>query len=239
MQAIMISVRPKNNKNILSLVKTLELRKTIPKIKPPFKCYIYCTQLSTWNPSLFLEYESKDGNIYVGGKKYAQFRTARVVAEFICDKIYEFGTEFWPDDYNVYNAIYHIERDDSDDEKQILETSNESDNPDDCWLCKNSCVSFEDIKRYVGTIKPDGEPKEHILYAWHISDLKIYDKPKELSDFYNRCYSGCDNCEYKSWDYAYGGDCKELICTVSNKKPLSRPPQSWCYVEETQGENNI
>lgn len=70
------------------------------------------------------------------------------------------------------------------------------------------------------------------LYGWHISELKIYDKPKKLNDFYNICYSGCDKCEYKSWDYSYAGECKEIVCTVSNKKPLARPPQSWCYVEE-------
>lgn len=73
------------------------------------------------------------------------------------------------------------------------------------------------------------------LYGWHISELKIYDKPKKLNDFYNICYSGCDKCEYKSWDYSYAGECKEIVCTVSNKKPLARPPQSWCYVE---GVNN-
>ena len=68
------------------------------------------------------------------------------------------------------------------------------------------------------------------LYGWHISELKIYDKPKKLNDFYNICYSGCDKCEFRSWDYSYAGECKEIVCTVSNKKPLARPPQSWCYV---------
>lgn len=73
------------------------------------------------------------------------------------------------------------------------------------------------------------------LYGWHISELKIYDKPKKLNDFYNICYSGCDKCEFRSWDYSYAGECKEIVCTVRNKKPLARPPQSWCYVE---GVNN-
>ena len=69
------------------------------------------------------------------------------------------------------------------------------------------------------------------LYGWHISELKIYDKPKKLNDFYNICYSGCDKCEFRSWDYSYAGECKEIVCTVSNKKTLARPPQSWCYVD--------
>lgn len=86
----------------------------------------------------------------------------------------------------------------------------------------NACLSREEFIKY-------SEGKR--LYGWHISELKIYDKPKELSEFYNRCYSGCDKCEFKSWDYSYAGECKEIVCTVSNKKPLARPPQSWCYVD--------
>lgn len=48
------------------------------------------------------------------------------------------------------------------------------------------------------------------VYGWHISDLKIYDKPKELSEFIG-------------------------IKTIRNGfelRLLERPPQSWCYVEE-------
>ena len=69
-----------------------------------------------------------------------------------------------------------------------------------------------------------------ILFGWHISDLVIYDEPKELREFYNLCFSGCDNCKYQSWDYSYGGG-KDLICAVRHQKPIKRPPQSWCYVE--------
>lgn len=55
------------------------------------------------------------------------------------------------------------------------------------------------------------------LYGWHISDLVIYDKPKELSEFRKPivCHRGIqkDNC-IGCWD-----------CEIT------RPPQSWCYVE--------
>lgn len=58
------------------------------------------------------------------------------------------------------------------------------------------------------------------LYGWHISDLVIYDKPKELGEFFKACdkppLTDCSKC------YERG----ENTC-----KPLSRPPQSWCYVE--------
>lgn len=59
------------------------------------------------------------------------------------------------------------------------------------------------------------------LYGWHISDLIIYDKPKELSRFEKICDLNCfAPCPY------YRG--KEYEC---EKPIITRPPQSWCYVE--------
>lgn len=80
-----------------------------------------------------------------------------------------------------------------------------------------TCLTYDEIENY-GKGKP--------LYGWHISDLKIYDKPKELSEFGQKCdmvYEiRCRDCLIrKGWD-----ECCEVMC-----KPLARPPQSWCYVE--------
>lgn len=61
------------------------------------------------------------------------------------------------------------------------------------------------------------------LFGWHISDLKIYDKPRELREFKknNR------DCFYADLGLAKRDcpDCKNSGCF------LERPPQSWCYVE--------
>ena len=57
------------------------------------------------------------------------------------------------------------------------------------------------------------------MYGWHISDLVIYDQPKKLSEFraYNvRVY--IDENGYPMPTHA-----------------ITRPPQSWCYVEEVSG----
>ena len=86
---------------------------------------------------------------------------------------------------------------------------------------QQGCIKREWLLEYAGD-------KE--LYGWHISDLVIYDKLRELSKFYTLCYSDCNDCKYQSWDYEYGGG-KCSICTVRNKKPITRPPQNYCYVE--------
>lgn len=56
------------------------------------------------------------------------------------------------------------------------------------------------------------------LYGFHISDLVIYDKPKELSEF------------EKPHEYIYQSYRKQN----SFFKGITRPPQSWGYVEESK-----
>lgn len=43
MKSVMLSIRPKWCEKIASGEKTIEVRKTKPKLETPFKCYIYCT----------------------------------------------------------------------------------------------------------------------------------------------------------------------------------------------------
>lgn len=84
-------------------------------------------------------------------------------------------------------------------------------------ISKDSCVGMSNLIEY-----EYGKP---CLYAWHIDDLKIYDKPKELSEFGQKCTNAnvihCRDCKYVKWD----------SCCKIMAKPLKRPPQSWCYVE--------
>ena len=81
-------------------------------------------------------------------------------------------------------------------------------------------------------------------YGWHISDLVIYDEPKELSEFLNPCIYPempyCPGCpmgyeyisETEAEFYRVDGTCDtEWICL----NHLKRAPQSWCYVEELKG----
>lgn len=74
-KAVMLSIRPKWCEKIISGEKTVEVRKTRPKLETPFKCYIYETQ----------GYAEKDGIMVfrLGG---------RVIGEFTCDRIYELET---------------------------------------------------------------------------------------------------------------------------------------------------
>ncbi len=80
-----------------------------------------------------------------------------------------------------------------------------------------SCIHPEDFEKYAA---------DEWLYGWHISDLVIYDEPRELSEFLriNR------ECWYADLGLAKRDcpECKNAECFVS------RPPQSWCYVEKVR-----
>ncbi len=88
---------------------------------------------------------------------------------------------------------------------------------------KESCLTNNELYAYT---------KGGLFYEWHISNLVIYDKPKELSEFYAEGECDTKNCEKCIW-FSYDRFQGEESCELSNRyKPITRPPQSWCYVEE-------
>lgn len=89
---------------------------------------------------------------------------------------------------------------------------------------KAMCLNQPELIRY---------GKGKTLYGWHISNLKIYDKPKEFSEFYTIPESGSDCCCGCVWHETplYEMPCR--TCT-GERKYLYRPPQSYMYVEEVE-----
>ena len=147
-KAVLISIHPKWCEKIASGEKTIEVRKTRPKIETPFKCYIYCAEPNTKNPWKLLEIHSSDGKIHKGNGK--------VIGEFVCDWIEDCWYPFNYIPRWATNPLYYNETDCS------------------TVLTKLGCLSIDEIWEY---------GKGKTLYGWHISDLKIYDEPKELSEF--------------------------------------------------------
>lgn len=83
-------------------------------------------------------------------------------------------------------------------------------------IARQSCLYYDDMVSYFGN--KDG-------YGLHITAVKIYDRPKELSEFSRPCsYSGlCFSCKRTS--FKKDGN---LLCNTK----ITRPPQSWMYVED-------
>ena len=135
-KAVLISIRPEWCEKIINGQKTIEVRKTRPKMDTPFKCYIY-----------------KCGN-------------GKVVGEFLCDQIIEDRT------YGHNEEFYRA-----------------------------ACMSAYDAAAYA---------MQSPMYGWHISDLRVYDHPRDLWEF-----TGLRQTRF-GWEPV----------------PITCPPQSWRYVEE-------
>lgn len=190
--------------------KTVEVGKTQPLAR-------------YWNRKTFI-YCSKDKNSFNRiPKEYQPLMRpllGKVIGDFICNRIDRFTAEL---NYNdCYEDIRHIWVDDDGEEDFEVITTNERDNPDDCKLLKDACLTFVELKKYLYKDCAD----IITFYGWRIVDLKIYDKPKEISEFYQPCSQSKNlNCDWLR---------KHNICACSNKRFLTRPPQSWYYTEAAQ-----
>lgn len=179
MKSVLISIQPKWCELIASGKKTVEVRKTRPKLETPFKVYIYQT--------------------IDGGAKYDRIVSSglicgKVIGEFVCDEILTLWSGY------------------------------AGGNGDDC-------LTFDERECYLG-FNEDGSNR--MGYGWHISDLVIYDNPRELSEFKTNCtkfYDGkpCGKCIYFIDGRGYEYD--ESDCGCDGLKPITRPFQSWGYVE--------
>lgn len=215
MKSVLISIRPHWCENIVNGEKTIEVRKSAPK-EVPFKAFIYATRpknfykcgaVSTSDELLWLangKVEMGDGfKFWADGDEY-QCLNGRIIGEFICDKVYEYTFSHYEAEYRVT----HVEQ-------------------------EAMCLNQPELIRY---------GKGKTLYGLHITTLKIYDKPRALREFFKPCpdkFHYCEICKYGSIilssdeeEYAlyHGGnyDTYETVCC----NRVTRPPQSWCYVEE-------
>lgn len=170
-KSVLISIRPEWCKLIVDGKKTVEVRKTRPKLETPFKVYIYCTVVD-------IKRMPKD---YLT----ESFERGKVIGEFICDRIFEIS---------VTEEGYNFD------------------------VPKMTGLKYEEMEAYL----------DHKAgYGLHISDLVIYEKPKEIWEFYSKdcCpYNRGNRCTYKYHCYRAG---QSKRCG----EPIFRPPQSWRYVE--------
>ena len=221
MKSILISIQPKWCELIANGKKTIEVRKNKPKLDTPFKCYIYCT---------------KDEPLYHSGEKFFvkgwdDFGNGKVIGEFVCDDISKYTAEFVEGDY--YEDIRYYYDDIDGEEQEMIICTNETERINRCYLFREACMKFDEIKRYVGVNFHD-KP----FYGWHISNLVIYDRPRELREFTTFCEGTgftndklCVNCCHFCFDNdPINGYTR--WCGTNKRKNVTRPPQSWCYVEE-------
>lgn len=156
MKSVLISIRPDWIQKIFDGEKTVEIRKTRPKIDLPFRCYIYCTN----------GFSPPDSVVFQKGMR------GYIVGEFVC--------------YTI-SSVPEV----SSRKPRTVKT---------LQLLGLAKMTVQELEDYLKG--KDG-------FGWHISDLKVYEKPKPLSEFKRWCGAG-------KWE---------------TLERLKRAPQSWCYVD--------
>lgn len=190
MKAVMISIQPKWVEKIVNGEKTIEVRKTAPKLETPFKGYMYCTNDRKYKIATF---EFADGwhiKKYDDSTNYACGCTWRkredwngkVVGEFACSEI---------DKYSICGmSTLSIKT-----SKMIHRFFPSIDSFDDYLIFDDDyekmCLTSNEVKEY---------GNGRTLYGLHISDLKIYDEPKELIEFKNLKGEPIKRA-FQSWGY--------------------------------------
>lgn len=222
-KSVFKSIKPKSVRLVLNGKKTILESKTAPKMETPFKVYMYCTKEGKGN-DLRLHVNDMKGRKDVGVTTWWRDRKAvlmvnehlpkyrfnsylaegKVVAEFTCDEIIDYFPTYDKGKVTDYFITRKYPRD---------------------------CLTKEERMKY-------GKGKR--FYGLHVSDLKIYDQPKELCEFAYYCNTEKKQCGEGCKCYKCGHQVLSSVGVIDGniqtehycEIELTRPPQSWCYVEE-------
>lgn len=176
-KAVLISIQPQWCELIVSGKKTLEVRKTRPKLETPFKCYIYCTygeglieRSDPCLPNMLIEQKvTKE-------KTWGNCCNGKVIGEFVCD------------DCSLLTKAHYA------------------------YIEQHGGLARDALNTYMGISGRELSDSDG-CYGWHISELRIYNRPKYLSEFTG------------------------LRKTKFGMEPvrIRKAPQSWRFIEEENG----
>ena len=207
MKSVLLSIRPNWCEKIFNGEKTMEVRKTAPNLETPFTVYVYQTKIKfkvkNWQENFHSIVFTPDGGVEEGNGK--------VIGSFVCDKHEVFDSAWSEWAYGC--APYDVPCAMPMSEERAIK------------ICKEyGCMSLDDIVKYFGD-------EDWTAHFWHITEPKLFDKPKMVTEFavYGRCAQECSE-----YDICMKYDSEEtrVECPDFAKVPLKRAPQSWCYVEE-------
>ena len=163
-KAVLISIRPEWCDLIVRGKKTIEVRKTRPKLETPFKAYIYCTKAPQHLITIFKDgEETMDGEIHHGKPEFLKCdkylpdsirdKTQMVIGEFTCDDI----DRITPLTSSIPGDL----------EERIL----------------GSCLTAQQVEAYAGWKGWMRLADCRDAYCWHIFGLRVYKKPKAFLIF--------------------------------------------------------
>ena len=189
-KTVLISIRPEWCGKIFTGRKNLEFRKAVPNIQFPFKCYVYCTARRERLLEIIKDGDDVYGTEYHGKPVFIKTPDCtpywlvdgckKVIGEMTVDRVAEVTvSEVNGVPFAMYGGVMF------------------SDFPDKYLM--GGGVTLDEFKKYKG--------KGHV-YGWHITDYKLYGKPKKIEDF--RFYGTDRTVKYPPQSYVFVNDLATL-----------------------------
>ena len=163
----------------------------VRRTRPKLETPFKCYIYCTLSGSNEFFRETCNGDIAEWNRSKMAFKKGKVIGEFVCDDIYKI-------DKDSIGYIY------KNDKEQIYFDFAET------ILNMRCCLTAFELSGYLGHMQGNG---------WCISELVIYEQPKDLSEF------------RKYISFLDGESTSKLEDAGMNNIRMKRPPQSWCYVE--------
>lgn len=202
MKSILISIKPEWICKILNGEKTIEVRKTAPKCELPVDVYIYCTKGDNLHRNKVGWWFVHDHpTTFITQDDSATIReqkpfNGKVVAKFALRKVEDVLRVEGPCPCDALRSDHRT--------MTLIPTE----------FYDMSCLSQSEVTGYGNGRK---------VYAWHISDLEIFDRPRGLCEFHTNVKKeppeelSCPECGEPMEYYEY--------------KYLTKAPRSWQFIE--------
>ena len=191
-KAVMLSVRPKWCEKIVNGEKTIEVRKTRPKLHTPFKCYIYCTNIrpflvwgDVFRGDWFTEFTRISGYSRAEADKIWDVFNGHIAGEFTCENIYEI-----------------------DPTKTI-----------GAGFAEDSCVSSRDIHEYLGGQTGYGWHISNLKIYDTPKALGEFSPVCRYKNDDKSCQSRRVACSYQKYDYNPDGSINLVECGRTLERP--------------------
>jgi predicted transcriptional regulator len=229
-KSILLSIQPKWVAKILNGEKTIEIRKKFPKNYVGW-VYIYCTKGKgkLFRCKLHAVHNIDGTGMHNQYETYTKYGVAKNL-DIFQDNIHENVqkqldiTDSTHGELDLYDYVEEFEWEDDELNGKVVARfwcdkveEIDKDNLDgeywkeiEYWK-DEACLTYEELRSYLKGKKG---------YAIHITKLEIFNKPKDISEFKKIDYIE-EPCGEK-WEKWIKHECLY---------PLTRAPQSWCYVE--------
>jgi predicted transcriptional regulator len=204
-KSILISIKPKYCGLIASGEKTVEVRKSHPKLETPFKCYIYCTKGKTHRKTLD-RFTPNEQTIVLLDESFINGNTlgnGKVIGESVCDRLEPLH---YGQSYNEKNVCFML-----------------------AYGARLTVKEVNDYARgktiygwHISGLRIYDTPKElGEFYRWAgWEELRPCENHKP--------------CEYLSFDISENQQCCSIDYDGDDCPYIrvSKPPQSWCYIDD-------